>query len=86
MKRTLLTLLAAGMIASPSLMAQDGEVSLDTFEQCNNWARRYCETGNHAQIVDSKLLSIKKRGLPITLQRIRMVAHGTRPTEQAAQK
>ena len=85
MKRTLLTLLAGITFATPSAMAQEG-VTLDIFEQCNNWARHYCESGNHAQLVDNKLLEIKKRGLPITLQCIRMVAQGTRPTAQPSQQ
>ena len=85
MKRTLLTLLAALTLGTPSAMAQEA-VTLDVFEQCNNWARHYCESGNHAQLVDNKLLAIKKRGLPITLQRIRMVAQGTRPAAAAPQQ
>ena len=84
MKRTLLTLIAAISFGAPSAMAQEA-VTLDIFEQCNNWARHYCESGNHAQLVDGKLLEIKKRGLPITLQRIRMIAQGTRPTAAPSQ-
>lgn len=76
MKKILLVL---GLIimAAPSAMAD--ESALDTFEQCNNWARRYCTDPAHAAAVDAKLLELKQKGVAITLQRIKMIAQRTNP-------
>ncbi len=74
MKRTLLILLSASMLSITPAFAQDGEVSLDSSEQCNNWIRRYCHDGHHAKIVDDQLIKIKKLGTKISVELIRMVA------------
>ena len=76
MKQILLALWLV-LLAAPTAMATEGE--LDTFERCNNWARRYCADSAHAEAVDAKLLELKLKGVAITLQRIKMVAQRTNP-------
>ena len=74
MKRTLLIFLSALMLSVTPAFAQDGEVTLDSSEQCNNWIRRYCHDGHHAAAVDKQLVAIKKLGRKIDTELIRMVA------------
>ena len=74
MKRTLLLLLSAAMLSITPAFAQDGEVTLDSKEQCNNWIRRYCQSGHHEAAVNKQLKAIKKLGRKIDVELIRMVA------------
>lgn len=80
MKKILLALLLV-LMAAPMTMAQEEASSseLETFERCNNWARRYCADPAHAAAVDAKLLELKQKGVPITLQRIKLLASRTNP-------
>ncbi len=78
MKKILPVLLAASLFTASLVMAQEnaqeGSVSLDTFEKCNNWARHYCQNDNQAAAVNAELLRLKQSGLAITLDRIKAVA------------
>lgn len=74
MKRTLLLLLSGLMLSVTPVFAQDGEVKLDSSEQCNNWIRRYCADGHHEAAVNKQLTAIKKLGRKIDTELIRMVA------------
>jgi len=65
---------------------QESSVSLDSFEQCNNWARHYCLNGNHNAAVNDKLLRLKKRGYIITTKLIRSYAQRTRANTPMPQK
>ena len=82
MKKLILPLLAFALIGN-SAFAQDEEVSLDTFEQCNNWARHYCQTGLHEQAVNRELQRLKKKGVAITLERIKASAMRIKPNTPA---
>jgi hypothetical protein len=53
------------------------EVCLETFEMCNNWARHYCRSGNHEQMVNHILQGMKERGMTITTAVIKNVARRT---------
>lgn len=54
--------------------AADEETKLDTFEVCNNWARQFCTSGAHERAVNAELLKLKQHGIPITLERIKLMA------------
>ncbi len=53
------------------------KASLTFSEQCNNFLRHYCVSGNHQRAVDNKLLVMKEKGLTITLKMIRKTARTT---------
>jgi len=59
--------------------AQDDvpRIQLTFSEQCNNFLRHYCVSGNHQRAVDNKLLSMKERGITITLKLIRGTSRTT---------
>jgi hypothetical protein len=76
MKKFFLALFALAL-ATPMALADDSP--LGTFEKCNNWARQYCVNPTHAEATDAKLLELKQKGIPITLQRIKMIAARTNP-------
>ncbi len=87
MKNILTTLIALSIFSS-IVFAQEGgntDVSLDSFEQCNNWARHYCLNGNHNTAVNEKLLRLKKRGYIITTKLIKSYAQRTRPNTPVQQ-
>ncbi len=46
-------------------------------EQCNNFLRHYCVSGNHQRAVDYKLLNMKGKGITITVKLIRRTARTT---------
>ncbi len=84
MKKLFLTLFTL-IVLGGTLLAQDNaapQLSLDSFEQCNNWARHYCLNGNHNAAVNQKLLQLKKRGYIITTKIIRSYAQRVRPNAQ----
>lgn len=60
-------------------IAQDEkpELSLTFSEQCNNFLRHYCVSGNHQRAVDNKLLAMKERGVTITVKLIKRTARTT---------
>jgi len=64
---------------SGSAIAQDEKprLSLAFSEQCNNFLRHYCVSGNHQRAVDSKLLAMKERGITITVKLIKSTARST---------
>jgi len=87
MKRVFLSLITVFLIGG-IIVAQDGgapDVSLDSFEQCNNWARHYCLNGNHNNAVNYKLLQLKKRGYIITTKLIKSYAQRTPANTQVPQ-
>jgi len=61
-----------------ALYAQE-EASLETFDKCNNWARQYCQAGAHEDAVNAELLRLKNAGIPITLERIKMLSQKIKP-------
>lgn len=73
-------ILAAAALAlfGANVQAQE-EVTLDTFDKCNNWARQYCQSGAHEAAVNAELLRMKKAGVPVTLDRIKMMAQSINP-------
>ena len=54
------------------------QVELESFEKCNNWARHYCQSGTHEELVNNGLLAWKKRGIQITTKRIKLLAQRIR--------
>jgi len=78
MKKLITTFLVL-FLSCGLLFAEDEDVELDTFDQCNNWARHYCRTGNHEEAVNQELLKMKKAGVPITVSRIKRMAQAIRP-------
>ena len=80
MKRALAILFTAILIGGPIYGQDSGEpqqVTLESFEKCNNWARHYCRRGNHEAMVNHLLLKMKERGMTITTAIIKSVAHRT---------
>jgi len=73
MKKLIMAAAALSLFAGASFAA-DGEVTLETFDKCNNWARQYCQSGEHENAVNSEILRLKKAGIPITLERIKLLA------------
>ncbi len=53
------------------------QITLESFEMCNNWARHYCRRGNHEDMVNHILLGMKQRGLTITTAIIKSVSRRT---------
>lgn len=53
------------------------KMALTFSEQCNNFLRHYCVSGNHQRAVDYKLLAMKERGITITVKLIRRTARST---------
>jgi hypothetical protein len=53
------------------------KTSLTFSEQCNNFLRHYCVSGNHQRAVDFKLLNMKEKGMTITVKLIRKTARTT---------
>lgn len=52
-------------------------ISLTFSEQCNNFLRHYCVSGNHQRAVDNRLLAMKERGVTITVKMIKRTARTT---------
>jgi len=52
-------------------------ISLTFSEQCNNFLRHYCVSGNHQRAVDIKLLNMKEKGMTITVKLIRKTSRTT---------
>lgn len=67
----------AGCLFSFSAFGAGGELS--SYEQCNNWSRHYCKSGPHEKRVNRILLKWKKKGIPITTQRIKQLAKRLEP-------
>ncbi|MDT8445445.1 MAG: hypothetical protein RRB13_00955 [bacterium] len=79
-------IMAAAALACFGISAQaQEEVSLDSFDKCNNWARQYCQIGAHETAVNAELLRLKKAGVPITVERIKMMAQSINPHRAEAQ-
>ncbi len=53
------------------------KLTLSFSEQCNNFLRHYCVSGNHQRAVDTKLLDLKERGMTITVKLIRQTSRTT---------
>ena len=87
MKKMILTALSVCVFGGMTMaQEQRSEVELDSFEQCNNWARHYCTTANHNNAVNQRLLQLKKRGYIITTSLIRSYAQRTRPDTPVQQR
>ena len=86
MKKLILSLSVLALLGGTAMAQDDGEVTLETFDKCNNWARQYCQSGAHEQTVNQELLRLKKAGIPVTLERIKMLAQRVKPTVQAKQE
>ena len=71
MKKILLVL---GLIALAAPAAMADESALETFEQCNNWARRYCTDPAHAAAVDAKLLELKQKGVEKSAEELKKLS------------
>jgi len=56
----------------------DSDVELESFEKCNNWARHYCQIGDHETIVNNGLRAWKKKGIQLTTKRIQVLAQKVR--------
>ena len=79
MKKILLALFAVCFLGGTAAAQDNQDTELDSFERCNNWARHYCQAGNHEMVVNQKLLELKKRGYIITTALIKSYAQRTRP-------
>lgn len=69
-----LTLFLAGASFAQEEMPR---LALTFSEQCNNFLRHYCVSGNHQRAVDYKLLAMKERGVTITVKLIKRTARTT---------
>jgi|GEM_PF-1156635 hypothetical protein len=65
--------LAGGVYAQDDIP----KVTLTFSEQCNNFLRHYCVSGNHQRAVDIRLLDLKEKGMTITIKLIRRTARTT---------
>ena len=84
MKRFFLTLLVLGILSAVAATQEtEPDIYLASFEKCNNWARRYCLTGNHDAAVNRKLLHLKKKGYIITANLIKTYARKISPSISA---
>ncbi len=80
MKGLVLAIFVSNVFGAAALAQENAlDVTLESFERCNNWARHYCLTGAHNEAVNQKLLRAKKRGYIITTRMIRSYAQRTRP-------
>ncbi|MCP4297043.1 MAG: hypothetical protein GY786_15675 [Proteobacteria bacterium] len=82
MKKWLLPFLVLGMLMG-TVLAQDEDnptknIYLESFERCNNWARHYCQAGDHEIIVNDAIKMWKHQGVQITTKRIRTLAQRIR--------
>lgn len=77
-KQVFLVVFMAVSLAGVSF-AQDEtpQLSLTFSEQCNNFLRHYCVSGNHQRAVDYKLLAMKEKGITITVKLIKRTARTT---------
>ena len=83
MKKLFLSVLITAVFGS-SLSAQEQQrVELESFERCNNWARHYCQSGNHEAAVNRRLQQLKKRGYVITNALIKSYSQKIRPDTPA---
>ena len=82
MKKRILPFLVFGLMASTAASAQQANprdnVQLESFEKCNNWARHYCQSGDHEQLVNEGLLEWKRKGVQITTKRIKVLSQKVR--------
>ena len=72
-------IMAAATLTMFSAPIHAQEVTLETFDKCNNWARQYCQSGSHEAAVNAELLRLKKAGIPVTLERIKLLAQTISP-------
>lgn len=85
MKRIILPLSLILLLAGTAIAQQTydpsqpkEEIQLESFEKCNNWARHYCQTGDHEILVNRGLLQWKRQGVQITTKRIRVLSQKVR--------
>lgn len=82
MKKWLLPFLVVGTLLGTALGQDEGistqNIRLESFERCNNWARHYCQAGDHEQIVNDSIKIWKAKGVQITTKRIRVLAQRIR--------
>ena len=77
-KRAFLVVFVTFTLAGVSLAQEEiPRVDLTFSEQCNNFLRHYCVSGNHQRAVDYKLLAMKERGVTITVKLIKRTARTT---------
>lgn len=79
MKKLFLSVLLSTIMGGVLLAQEQQSIELESFERCNNWARHYCQSGNHEAAVNRRLLQLKKRGYVITNALIKSYAQRTRP-------
>lgn len=77
-KQLVLAVFVTITVTGVSLAQEEAPKMTLTFsEQCNNFLRHYCVSGNHQLAVDNKLLVMKERGISITVKLIRQTARTT---------
>lgn len=77
-KQVFLVLFMTATLAGSALAQEEApRLSLSFSEQCNNFLRHYCVSGNHQRAVDSKLLAMKRKGITITVKLIKRTARTT---------
>ena len=83
-KRLVLVIFMTVSVVSASYAQEEIPRTVLTFsEQCNNFLRHYCVSGNHQRAVDYKLLGMKEKGMTITVKLIRKTARTTHSSAYA---
>lgn len=80
MKKLFLSVLITAVFSGVLSAQEQRSVELESFERCNNWARHYCQSGNHEAAVNRRLLQLKKRGYVITNALIKSYSQKIRPS------